>query len=81
MYVRIVLLQISASLTLCTHTHLSVFDCVQQDCCVVFFSTSDVQKDRASLDFLLHVSKAAVLAISDEFGDDADEEELESDVC
>jgi hypothetical protein len=52
-----------------------------QDCCVVFFSTSDVQKDRASLDFLLHVSKAAVLAISDEFGDDADEEELESDVC
>jgi hypothetical protein len=47
----------------------------------VFFSTSDVQKDRASLDFLLHVSKAAVLAISDEFGDDADEEELESDVC
>lgn len=36
---------------------------------MVFFSTSDVHRDRTSLDFLMHISKAAILAISDEFGD------------
>jgi hypothetical protein len=33
----------------------------------VFFSTHDVPRERTALDFLLHIGRAALLAMSDDF--------------
>eukprot|EP00611_Tribonema_gayanum_P020591 TRINITY_DN3780_c0_g1_i1.p1 TRINITY_DN3780_c0_g1~~TRINITY_DN3780_c0_g1_i1.p1 ORF type:complete len:538 (+),score=136.60 TRINITY_DN3780_c0_g1_i1:226-1839(+) len=54
---------------------------MRKDCCVVFFSTADVQRDRTALDFLVHIAKAAVLAISEDFGDHSDAKEDEEVVA
>jgi hypothetical protein len=50
-----------------------------QECCVVFFSTENMRRDRTALDFLCHISKAALLSVCDVFGDPAEGGRREED--